>query len=178
MLRKLLPSIFIIALLVTSCKEGESEGGSLSNYFDLEAFINNLGEENNKQSIIKTVSLNEVSEEKTLKNYNIIPELTLMKKYNINKASLSGKYGVEERKDGQEVITVYKALEEGLKTRELMVRKLGKEVVKIEITGLQKSLLSEIQQKIIYEPQSLFSMTATDNNRFSKDLKKEILIKF
>jgi hypothetical protein len=160
--------------LFASCTTEEEATKSVG-YFDLEKYNQELVDLIKvRSSVIKTVKLNEEIEIQTIENYNMSPELAMMNKYNINKPSLAGKYDVKE--DGEN--TTYTANEEDLITRVLTITKKNNEVTKIEINGLQKSILSESKQTILFTPETSFLLISEDKNKYNKDLKKEVLIEY
>ncbi|WP_235298690.1 hypothetical protein [Portibacter marinus] len=167
--------LYIICLIfLTSCATQESATKGVG-YFDLETYIKDLSEEvKNQQNVRKTVTLNGVTETKNIGTYTITPELNMMNKYNINKPALAGKY--EENKQGSQ--TVYTAKEDDLITRKLTVETKNNEVTRIEIDGLQKTILSESKQTIVFVPKASFLLKSEDLNRFTKDITKEVLIEY
>jgi hypothetical protein len=102
----------------------------------------------------------------------------MLRKYNINKASLSGKYSVDSLVENNLKTTTYTALEEKLLTQSLAIKKDGEGLREIVIKGSQKSLLSESNLTIIFAPENKYHLLSEDNNKYSKDLVKEIIIKF
>jgi len=164
---------FILLGLLASCTSSEELEASVG-YFDLEKYNDRFAQITQLKQVSKTVILNEQEETQVLKDYDITPELTMMNKYNINRVSLAGKYS--EKVEGNK--TTYTALEEGLITRKLSIDKKSDQVTRISIDGLQKSVLSESVQTIIFEPNKSFRLVSVDKNKFSKDLKKEILITY
>ncbi len=168
---KLLHS-FLILLVMASCNT-EEVGRDVSLYFDLEDYVGQLSSDQKTfAEVNKIVKLDQQEESKKISTYDLSDELNMMKKYNINKAALAGKYKVEE----SDTEVVYTALEDGLSTSLLRVRKSKDQVSAIEITGLQKSILSESRQTIIFAPERSFLLKSEDNNKFTKDITKEVLI--
>lgn len=148
-------------------------------YFDLELFVDDYIKTGKVNfDVTKKVTLNGKEEIQELKNYNINLELELLKKFNINKPSLGGKYEVTEDTDGGEDVTIYTAIEDDLRTEKLEVRRSENEVVYIKVEADQKSILSDNKQSVIFAPEKSYHLISEDNNRFSKVLKKEILITF
>ena len=166
--------VVILFSLLAACTSSEELDANVG-YFDLEKYTSEFAQSAQpKLTVSKTVKLNEVEETKVLKDYDISPELALMNKYNINKVSLAGKYA--EKVAGN--TTIYTALEEDLITRKLTIEHEADGVTRIAIDGLQKSVLSESTQTIIFEPKISFTLISEDINRYSKDLKKEVLITY
>lgn len=167
-------SILILTLLIAGCASQESANKSVG-YFDIETYIKELPEWVITQAEVKkTVKLNDQVESETIRDYSILPELNMMNKYNINKPALGGKYK-EEKKDNK---TIYEAIDEDLITRTLTIERNGDVVSRIEIEGLQKSILSESRQTIIFEPNKSFFLRSDDVNRYTKDIAKEVLIEY
>lgn len=166
--------IIFTVFLFAACATQESATKGVG-YFDIETYIKELSEEATlQQNVKKTVSLNGKAETENLSSYNITPELNMMNKYNINRPALSGKYNVLSEGDK----TIYTAMEEDLITRTLTVEKNNNQVVSIEIDGLQKSILSESRQTIIFAPEKSFFLKSEDQNRYTKDITKEVLIEY
>lgn len=164
----------ILLIFIAACQAPEANS-SATEYFDIEKYNDEISSDLQRIPIAsKTVKLNELEETQELKDYILSSELEMMNRYNINKTSLAGKY--KEEKNGQS--TIYSALEDGLRTRRLSIEKNNKDVTRIEINGFQKSVLSESTQTIIYVPNKSFRLISEDKNRFTKDLKKEVLIRF
>jgi len=159
---------------ICSCETQESVTEGVG-YFDIESYIKELpSSETTQTDVSKTVTLNGTTERKQLGNYNITPELNMMNKYNINKPALSGKY--TEKKEGNK--TIYTAVEEDLITRTLTIERKNNDISSIHINGLQKSILSQSQQTITFVPEKSFLLKSEDQNRFTKDITKEVLIEY
>ncbi len=166
--------IGFVAILLFSCSTPDEQQEAVF-YFDIEQYISDLSEASLViDRVEKTVALNEAEETLTITSYDLSPELEMMKKYNINKASLAGKYQVVEKGE----FTIYSAIERDLLTQKLTIRKQGEEVSMIEIEGYQNSILSESKQKIVFKPSESFQLVSDDDNKYNNDLVKEILITF
>jgi hypothetical protein len=162
------------AIYLISCVSEEVVTESVA-YFDLEKYNKELLDSIKIRSkVTKTVKLNEKEEVQTIQDYDMSLELAMMNKYNINKASLAGKYDIKD--EGSTVI--YTANDDDLITRVLTIEKKNNEVSKIEIQGLQKSILSESKQTIVFIPEKSFLLISEDKNKYNKDLKKEVLIEY
>ena len=175
---RLLLILSFSCVLFTAC-EIDSNAVDRVDYFDIEEYIVNIQNNQSKTfDVEKTVVLNGEPESKTLKAYDISQELAMMNKFNINKASLAGKYEVSTIKNENSETTIYTALEEKLFTRTLAVTKEKDVISQIKIEGLRQSILSESKQTVIFAPEKSFQLISEDNNRYSKNLEKEILLKF
>ena len=168
--------LFSFTLLI-ACAKTEVNKATVQVYFDLESYVDRIIEkEVTIPNVKKTVRLNGKEETKELNNYDLSPEIKMLKKYNINKVSLSGKYDVKtSQNEGFEKVE-YIANEEDLKTRNISIWKKGDEIQKIEILAVQTSIMATSNQKIVYEPNKSFQLVSEDNNKYSNDLMKEILI--
>lgn len=166
--------IFFVMLIFSSCISEEAATESIG-YFDLEKYNEGLLDSIKiRRSVTKTVRLNEVEEVQNIEDYDMSPELAMMNKYNIDKASLAGKYDLKE--EGNTL--TYTANEDDLITRVLTIEKSNNEVSKIQIQGLQKSILSQSKQTIVFIPEKSFLLISEDKNKYNKDLKKEVLIEY
>ena len=168
---------FIVGFL--SCTSVETGIADSEVYFDLSGAMDRLiAEQDANFSVEKTVSLNGKSEQKSIDSYDLSQELTILKKYDIDKVSLAGKYNVNVSQDNGFELTEYLANEDKLKTRILKVWKNADKIEKIEVEALLNSIMATSDQKIIYEPSRLFHMISKDENKYSNDLVKEILITY
>ncbi len=172
-------SFLFITVLCFSCIE-QQEIMDTNTYFDLEKYVSELKESGNFEfkKVTKYAKFNGKQDSLILDNYDISAELEMIKKYNINKASLAGKYAVEEMKTDTLETILYTALEDNLLTRSLAIEKRNKELRLIKIVALQKSVLSLSKQTIVFAPNKSYQLISEDENKYSNDLMKEILIKF
>lgn len=171
--------LFCFLAGILSCTNIETENVESQSYFDLSGYMDEqIREQDGSRAVKKTVSLDGKSEEKSFTSYDLSQELEILKKYDINKVSLSGKYDVKVSQDNGLELTQYLANEEKLKTRALRVWKGGRQIEKIEVEAQISTIMATSEQSIIYEPARSFQMISKDINKYSNDLMKEILITF
>jgi hypothetical protein len=134
-----------------ACKPEIKETGAALKYFDLKEFFRTdsarLARLN--PTVTKTVSHNGEAETKKLKVMNWGQELGLFTSSDINKPAWKDSYSIDN--NGDSVIT-YKAKFPELKTRYIVIRKKGNEVVSVYIFNAVSNLLYNTIENLSYEP--------------------------
>jgi hypothetical protein len=117
---------------------------------------------NTNFSVVKTVSRNGDSETKTVKITNWPGELSVFSESNINKPSWKNSYKTTTSGG----ITIYKALEPELKTREIILKKQNDKVVYLMVFNVINNSLFQTREKLTYYPDSLYRIQRKQHVRF------------
>jgi len=151
--------IFGLALVVayTSCKPENLQEGAQKEYFDLKAYFKKniaLLKKQNKP-ITKTVIHNGATETKQVKISNWETELGMFAESDINKPAWKGSYAKQDSAGA----TVYKALDEGLKTRKIVIDKnAGGDIKRIYIYNEVNNALYKATEELSFYPDSIYSI--------------------
>ena len=137
---------------------------SKNSYFDLTSYFAAETKKltNANFSVVKTASRNGDAETKTVKIDNWPGELSVFSESNINKPSWKNSY--QTTNSGN--ITIYKALEPDLKTREIILKKDNNKIVYLMIFNVVNNRLYQTREKLTYYPDSLYRIQRKQQVRF------------
>ena len=143
---------FFLPLFLPSCKPDVSKNGT--KFFDLKGYFHadSLRLTKLNHLTFKTVTHNGVTETKKVQIANWGTELNLFIQSDINKAAWSNSYTITN--DGNAII--YRAKEPQLRTREIIISKLGNKVKWILIYNTTKNILYQTTEKLSYFPDSVY----------------------
>lgn len=156
---------FFIAASLPACKPDIKETGAKMKFFDIKGYFAKDSALLTKQNrlVLKSVSNNGFTQTKKVHIANWGHELSLFKESDINKPAWRDSYTVT----GGNGITIYKATDPDLKTREIMIKQDSGKVKWIVIyndsqpnkTGRFKNWwLYQTVQKLSYFPDSLYEI--------------------
>lgn len=139
-------------LALASCKPKIQQ--NKNTYFDLDTYFNSETKKLTKANfwVVKTVSRNGDAETKTVKIDNWPGELSIFSESNINKPSWKNSYKTTTSGD----ITIYKALEPDLKTKEIILKKENNKLVYLMVFNVTDNSLFQNREKLTYFPDSLY----------------------
>jgi hypothetical protein len=149
--------ISILAILFfAACSNADKVAIDNSNidFFDFKAFFEKEIKDFSFKKIKKTVTLNDETETQELTEFDMEKELNLFIKANISRPSWKDKYQVTQ--SGNQ--TTYKAMDEELTIREIILEKEGGEVTQITIHTLSDNTIFEAAKTMIYQPKKGFSI--------------------
>ena len=152
-----------IALLMPACKPAIKEDAT-AKYFDLKAYFkaDSARLSNLNKPVRKTVTHNGVTETKEVKIDDWSQELSLFSQSDINKPAWRDSYKVQTTP----TMAIYTAIDDDLKTREIIVNKTDDDKVKyIVIYNYTKNLLYYTKEKLTYWPDSLYKIEKTQQVR-------------
>lgn len=137
-----------------ACRPGASETGTALKYFDIKGYFTADTTRLKKLNklVVKTVTHNGVTESKKVKINNWGQELDMFIGTDINRPAWKNSYTVF---NGDNTL-IYKAKDEDLKVREIMI-KMDKQKVKwMLIFTRTKNILYKTTEKLSYYPDSLY----------------------
>ncbi|ASU33315.1 hypothetical protein MuYL_1417 [Mucilaginibacter xinganensis] len=136
------------------CKPEIKETGAALKYFDIKGYFNADTVRLNKlnKPVIKTVTHNGVTETQKVKIDNWGRELDLFAAADINRPAWKNSYTVAT---GDSLI-LYKAKEDDLKVREIIIKSESGKVKWIVIYTRTKNILYQTTEKLSYYPDSLY----------------------
>lgn len=146
----------LVVLFLVSCSNSnkiEIDNSGID-FFDFKVFFEEEIKDFSFQKIKKTVSLNGEKETQELTEFDMEKELNLFIKANISRPSWKDKYQVIQS-DNQ---TTYKAMDEELTIREIILEKNGNQVTQITIHTLSDNTIFEAAKTMIYQPNKGFSI--------------------
>ncbi len=146
----------VIALLLVSCSNSNQVkiDNSDIEFFDFKAFFEKEIKDFSFSKIKKTVTLNDQTETKELTEFDMEKELNLFVKANISRPSWKDKYQVTT--SGNK--TTYKAIDDELTIREIILEKEDTIVQQITIHTLSDNTIFEAAKIMVYQPQKGFSI--------------------
>ncbi|RCH56499.1 hypothetical protein DJ568_01175 [Mucilaginibacter hurinus] len=153
--------IFITIAGLQACRPGVDAASA--NFFDLKGFFEADSSRLTRLNplVNKTAKHNGKTETKRVHIKNWGEELALFINSDINKPAWKSSYATVEN----DTIVHYKAIEPELKTREIVIKKLGKKIMSIGITNHTENFLYTNTEKLIYYPDSLYRINKTQQVR-------------
>ncbi|MDB5087177.1 MAG: hypothetical protein JWR09_1171 [Mucilaginibacter sp.] len=147
----LICSIMISGL---ACKPDIKEDGTNLKYFDIKGYFTADTARLNKldKLVIKTITHNGVTETKKVKIDNWGQELDMFTGADINRPAWKNSYTIASGDN----LVLYKAKEDELKVREIIIKKDKEKVKWIVIYTRTKNILYQTTEKISYYPDSLY----------------------
>jgi hypothetical protein len=140
----------LLVVFLAACKPDTKE----TNFFDLKGYFTKEAARLQKQNkpVFKTVEHNGVVESKKVNIVDWNAELILFKESDINKPAWSSSYDVTSDSS----ITIYKAKDADLRTKELIIKRANGKVKWILVYNHVKNMLYETHEKLSYFPDSLY----------------------
>lgn len=155
-------AVSILAVCLNSCKpdirQNENDYFNLSSYFAQQAKKYSDANFN----VLKTVSRNGYAETKLVKIENWPGELSLFSESDINKPAWKNSYTTTASGN----ITIYKAKEPDLKTREIILKKQNNHIVYMMVFNVINNRLFQTREKLTYYPDSLYLIQRKQHVRF------------
>ena len=173
MFRLKLAGLISYLLLITSCtntpKTYEVQNQP---YFDIKGYFEEQALKLNAQKplIYKVVYKGTQKEAKEIKIENWEKELSLFAESDINKPAWRNSYSSERSED----TTVYKALTDDLRTKEIKVVKKGDRVISIYIENGASNALYRSNETLFYLADSLYTITKKQKVRIIGENSYEI----
>ena len=154
---KILLKAFAVILLLSGCLSAEKENTfNQIYYFDLKTYFTKTATELNKKKplVNKTVSKNELSENKKIKINDWKIELALFIDADINKKAWKESYS----KDSSATKIIYTAKEADLKTQKIEIDLKNGLPVKFKIITKMDNLLYHSTEELEFYPDSVYSI--------------------
>lgn len=153
----------IFIATISSCKPDIKEAGAPVKFFDIAGYFKadsaRLRVKN--PAVTKTVIHNGQSQTQKVSIANWGAELDPFITSDINKPAWRDAYNIQTGEN----IVVYVAKLPELKTREVVIKKVGGQLVWIQIYNHTKNMLYEDTQKLIYFPDSLYIISKSQKVR-------------
>lgn len=150
-------------------------------FFDLRGYIDSEVDRltEAKVRVNKTITLNGVSETKSLDEVNFSNDLRLFREADINKPAWREKYTTEEQSlSGSHLITTYLAQDSNLIVLKLLVEEDQGVPIRIELERKTGTILSDGVHQLKYAPASGYSVKTKQTNRFGDDIDALIDVKW
>ncbi|MCX2574613.1 hypothetical protein OQ268_08685 [Pedobacter sandarakinus] len=151
-------------------KENLPNTGDL--YFDVTGYFKKESERLNRQhhELIKTVSVNGVSEQKTVFVKDWTKEFGIFFDADINKNSWRGSFAVHKASG----IEIYSSQLKKIPIKKITVIRAGNLVKKVEVVVEARNILYQSLDTLIYYPDSLYSISKKQKIRFLDEKKYRI----
>ena len=152
---------FLIIALFSSCFSKAKETKQPKFYFDLKGYFSNLATTLNQENpeINKTVSKNDLKENKRIKIPNWNEELALFMEADINKPAWKDSY----TKDSSATKIIYKSNDADLKTQKIEISLINGKPTRIHIETSADNLLYQTKENLDFYPDSLYSIQKKQN---------------
>jgi len=155
-----LKSLTVIALIGSilvgglACKPEVKDAGTALKYFDIKGYFTADTARLNKLNklVTKTVTHNGVTESKKVKIANWGQELDMFTGADINRPAWKNSYTIATGDN----LVLYKAKEDELKVREIIIKKDREKIKWIVIYTRTKNILYQTAEKLSYFPDSLY----------------------
>lgn len=172
---RLLSVVFVLVIL-NSCSQTSQNKAQANSYFDLKNYVEKeaarLNELNLK--ISKTVSVNGITENKTLKIADFNSELSSFINADINKAAWKNEFNVTREKD----LTVYASENEKIPVKKLEVQYHNNKVSSIYIIVKADNILYHSTDTLTYKPNQYYEIKKTQKIKLLEEKKYIINGKF
>lgn len=165
---------------MSSCQV-ESSNNSLQPFFDIDDFLEKeLTSMSNLSSIKKIVTINGETNESILQTFDLKKDLEIFRNSNINKVAWLDKYEVDSTLSSQgELLELnYSTTNKKLKTKEVNIKYDTGKIGLIKIKNAASSLVSNIEQQLIYTPQKGYSILSKQNVTLSDEQILKIIVEF
>ena len=177
-MRQILFLFFVIILLgcqVDAVKVTQPPFFDLNDFFEKE-----LVEFSKLKEIKKKVILNGKEEEKTLSKFDLQKDLEIFTASNINKVAWLDKYQVDSLKNVNGMLEkiTYHALDEKVKTRELIVEYLNEEVKSISIKNITSNHVASLHQNLKYIPKKGYFIQSSQDVSLSDSQELSVEVEF
>ncbi len=177
-------ALIFLGLSLSACQSGASTNASEQEdafFFNLKKFfeaeIYRLG--NTKVVGVKKVQFNQEKDETNPQVFNYAKELEVFVNSDINKLSWRDKYsGDTSLVAGKIQKIVYKALDEHLKTREVIIQFNEGQVSDIRIENRLKSIIADAQQNLRYQPTRGYEIKGQQNMSAAGDASVGVEVTF
>lgn len=155
-------AVLVVLFGLGSCKPNVQQ--NKINYFDLKSYFASQSQKLEKQNlrVVKTVSRNKEAETKKVKIANWAGELSVFSESDINKPSWRSSYKTIVSGN----ITIYKAIEPDLKTREIILKKERGLLTYLMIFNVVNNSLFQTREKLTFYPDSLYQIERKQHVRF------------
>src|ERR1700712_2706611 len=149
----------ILLLGFSACKQDSKAGTDTGKFFDIKGYFAADSARLSKLNplVNKTVAHNAITDTKKVRITNWGNELSLFSGSDINKPAWKASYNVQASDD----FLIYKAKDPSLKTRDIIIKKNGKQIKWILIFNHTKNVLYETVEKLSYFPDSLYMIQKT-----------------
>jgi len=148
--------LYLVPAVLTGCRSDGKGSGNAVKYFDIKGYFTAETARLDKahKPVSKTISHNGVTETKKVNIDNWGQELDSFTGGDINKPAWKNSY-ITSTGDG---ITLYKAIEPGLKVREIIVKRDADKIKWIVIYTKTENILYKNVEKLSYYPDSLYQI--------------------
>lgn len=165
--------IFGLLLLLTllACVDNSADSvAEQTQFFDLKTYFEKeYPRLEQVKKVVKKAVVDGVEEQKTVDAINFKEELALFVDSDINKISWLDRYVVDSLFADQQLQQLtYQAKDVNLKTNRLVVSFQNEKVSKIEIFRKTESIAATLEQQLIYQPDSGYSIESKQQTSFSK----------
>jgi len=172
---------FILFFFIFQGCQVESVQVTQPPFFDLNTFFEKeLEFLSNLKEINKTVILNGKKEEKTLNDFDLKKDLEIFTDSNINKVAWLDKYKVDSLTNVNGLLEkiIYQALDEKVKTRQLIIEYSSGEVKSISIKNASSNQVALLNQDLKYIPKKGYMILSSQEVSLSDEQKLSVEVEF
>lgn len=169
--------ILVFALVFFSCNQRETAKANTDfMYFDLKGYFNKeiIRLKNDQAKVDKTVSINGVSETKSLLLTDWEKELAIFVDADINKNSWKGSFKTNRKDD----IITYTSDHKKIPVKKISVTEKLSKISRIEIIINNKNILFQSQDTLTYLPDQLYQIKKQQKIRFLAAKNYSIIARF
>lgn len=147
---------FILVLILSGCAKENKNSRNQIYYFDLKTYFNKTATELNSKKILvdKTVSKNELSENKKIEIKDWKTELALFIEADINKPAWKDSY----IKDSTAAKIIYNAKDSDLKTQRIEIEFKNGIPIQFKINTKMDNILYHTTEELKFYPDSVYSI--------------------
>jgi len=174
-------SLAFISFFFSSCVEETAIIKQEPTFFDLKKYFKNEQVSlSQKTKIFKTTSVDGDQIEKQSDSLDFNLELKVFEESDINKIAWIDKYEVDSifDKNGDLEKVIYKAIDEKLRTRQLLISFDENEVDTIEIFNNASGNVAKLEQHLLYIPAYGYTIESTQKTTFSLEHVLKVDVRF
>jgi len=170
---------FGLFMVLSACSSESSSTGLMIDLFDTAEFLDKIyPDSSNLVHVVKTVSYDGDRQRIENENYDLRPDLILLKEANINNPSWADKYKVDTvRLSQSNYQVVYTAVDEKLQIKSMTTTISDNEVVSFESLQQRSALISDTSKRIRFEKNLGYSISSSSSSLISDKRDIEIQVR-
>lgn len=144
-------------------------------YFDLSGYVQQYIGDSLTYRVVKTISINDITETKTIDHYPLWKDLKDFDSYDINRPALFDKYSIDSVMSNGGYTITYQPLDPNkqLKVSLLQIEVKENKINSIQIKTSTQSFLDHVTMDINWKPESGYSILRQSDKIFSKEIQNQ-----
>ena len=166
-----------VLFILSGCQQKDEKKGPLI-FFDLKGFLDREATRIGEQSdVIKTITINGITETKRLEQYAWTPEFDLLKQWDINRPAWRDQYQRDTIPTGDQTLYRYRCLDDDLQVRLMEIWTTTAGVDRVHISTRVDNPLRTTEGSYRYAPNEGLHLTQVSSKRFGSDQDLEVTVR-